>query len=1047
MAALRFRLPSAPMTPGPALRIARLRYAVPLVPLLLTACPPPPPPPPPKIEAPPPQPTEAPPPPLAPSRWIESKGNTIIGPELPEGTLVLLGGRRVLVAKDGTAKAETVKAPEGLLGLTEVVTASGARKIVAYSEHAVYRLDDPLGEPKTLARTDGEIWKLASGPGVVAVWDFESDVARFIDIETGQMKPLANTPAVPVNGMAFRNAKEGAAVFEAAGLAITTDGGATWKPAGETNKGDAARVIDLKLRGDVVYASLGYGRSEVPLDFGQGKLGTAVETQVPTNEPAVIKWVRRREHDTLNDLAMGGVLLPSGEGLVASAGLLARVDPKSGLVTEVVDIGGEDARVCNLVRAGETAWLGCSLREAEASDDLYDPFGVYKISTTGGKLTPDRPVLKRSGDVEMRAAPSGGIMLLGGCGPDGSSDELCVRQPDGKWATVRPAMDPWERGAGPLADGRVAYVRGLYLGEDPPEDIAPPPRGDDGEGSEEPPPDGRKAWVVAMDARGKEQTIATISLSPEMTDIAIRGYLQEDDDKRVHAVVMADDGPNIVIATPGKTPSELQKVPDASWVKLVGSFGLGFGQGKMMGTTDGGATWAEMTVPSRVIDMLGGGMDDGGGYYGGSYMEDYVTVSDAGIKAEQFVRLGWGAAEALPEDRQATGGILLQRRANPPPAGPDRVPVCTTDGAGTGLAPLNGSYQAQDLFVKGQPAKGQKRKVSAAPGGRFGMLDAVGALSIDGPEKAGALPAKWTFFWLDPMEVGAKVKSVSAPAPKDASWDIYTRLAAASGSRAMFSFRSGSKNYIVRTKGAGIETAEVGSDLMPSSEVVFGPEKGEPIVWMSGSTIVAWLTGEQPRAVATITGRSVRSLGQPTKDGIPVLLTSTSWSLMKVLPIPVADKKDKNAKAAPHPQSVWLEGWTPIANYRGGVAQWPACGKTAKGVRVMTSRYSGTANVDGVDESNQMAAYDLRVNGNEVCVANMISFLSPISRYTPPPKDPKAPAKPGGAVPGPVSFLRLDLVGAKAEGGDRGIPREPPKGQPKPPPAVRKLTCKYDEKK
>src|SRR5689334_2936449 len=99
---------------------------------------------------------------------------------------------------------------------------------------------------------------------------------------------------------------------------------------------------------------------------------------------------------------------------------------------------------------------------------------------------------------------------------------------------------------------------------------------------------------------------------------------------------------------------------------------------------------------------------------------------------------------------------------------------------------------------------------------------------------------------------------------------------------------------------------------MPSMEVVFGSDKGEPIVWMASSSIVAWLSGEQPRVIANITGRAVRALGQPTKDGVPVMLTSTSWGLVKVLPIPALDKKDKNAKPVPHPQSVWLDGWTSI---------------------------------------------------------------------------------------------------------------------------------------
>jgi hypothetical protein len=1042
------------MTQGPAFRFARLRHAIPLAALFLTACPPPPPPPQPQVAPPKPTATEPPPPPLAPSRWVESKGNTIVGPTTADGTLVLLGGRRVLVGKDGTAKAETARAPEGLVGLVEVATASGARKIIGYSEHAVYRLDDPLGEPKTLARADGEIWKVGSGPGVVAIWDFDSDVPRFVDVESGQLKTLSSLPAVPANGMAFKNAKEGAGVFEAVGLALTTDGGATWKPAGETMKGDATRVVDLKLRGDNVMASLGYGRNEVPIDFGAGKLGTAVEQQVPQNEAPLLKWIRRTERDPLSEVAQGGVLLPSGEALVASAGLLARVDLKTGLVTEVVEVGGEEARACTIARAGDTGWLGCSLPDSEASDDLYEPFGVYKISLGGGKIAPERPVVKRSGDAEIRTSPSGGVMLLGGCGAEGSRDELCVRQPDGKWATVRPTVDPWERGVGPLADGRVVYVRGLYEGEDPPEDQAPPPSSGDGnDGNEGPSGGARTAWVVSMDANGKEHTLATVNLGPG-SDMSVRGYIQEGEDKRLHVVVITQDGPAVIIAsTQGKTAVDPVKVQGANVVKLLGNFGVAVGRNKMMTSTDGGATWADMAGPKKVLQLFGiglGGDDDGdddgdAGYNG--YMEDYIVLSDAGMKIDQAVRLGWGTQEPIAEDKEPTGGIALQRPAAPPQPGPERTTVCKTDGAGSGAAPLNGSYQVQEFFVKGTPAKGTKRKVAASSGGRYGMLDPIGAMTVEGPDKAGGTPAKWNFFWIDPFEVGAKTKSVNAPAPKDASWDVSMRSVAASGNRALFSFRSGNKNYIVRTKGAGIETAETTYDLLPSQEVVFGTDKGEPIVWMAGSSIIAWVSGEQPRVVATITGRSVRALGQPTKDGIPVLLTSTTWGLVKVLPIPAVDKKDKNAKPAPHPQGIWLDGWTPISNYRRDLGRWPACGKNAKGYRVIASRYSGSANVDGVDESMQMGAYDLRVNGNDVCVASTLSFLSQIGRYSPPPKDAKNAPKPGQPVPGPVAFLRYDLVGGKAEGGERAVLKEPAKGAPKPPPQVRKLSCKYDEKK
>src|SRR5262249_43944196 len=154
---------------------------------------------------------------------------------------------------------------------------------------------------------------------------------------------------------------------------------------------------------------------------------------------------------------------------------------------------------------------------------------------------------------------------------------------------------------------------------------------------------------------------------------------------------------------------------------------------KLLGTTDGGATWAEITAPKKVGDVLALGSDPEGRGYG---YEDAVIVSDAGLKVEQFIRLGWGTQEPLPEEREPSGGMQLQLPQLPPGPGAELAPVCTTDGAGQGVPMLNSPYQAQDLFVKGPAAKGTKRRVSASQGGRFGMLDPVGAMVIEGPDKS-----------------------------------------------------------------------------------------------------------------------------------------------------------------------------------------------------------------------------------------------------------------------------------------------------------------------
>ena len=43
-----------------------------------------------------------------------------------------------------------------------------------------------------------------------------------------------------------------------------------------------------------------------------------------------------------------------------------------------------------------------------------------------------------------------------------------------------------------------------------------------------------------------------------------------------------------------------------------------------------------------------------------------TILRDAGLKADAFMRLGWGAQESLPAEREPSGGIALQRPPSPP---------------------------------------------------------------------------------------------------------------------------------------------------------------------------------------------------------------------------------------------------------------------------------------------------------------------------------------------------------------------------------------------
>src|SRR5262249_10633076 len=151
-----------------------MKRLLPLVVLALAACGTPP------AVAPPPKPIDLPPPPAPPAppaaRWTESVGATFVGPEVDGGTLVVLGGRRALVAKDGAVTAETAPSPEPIEEIIEVPSKSGARKLVARTTHGVVRLDDPLGAPAPIAHAERVINKLGSAPGVVAIWGSDSDL-------------------------------------------------------------------------------------------------------------------------------------------------------------------------------------------------------------------------------------------------------------------------------------------------------------------------------------------------------------------------------------------------------------------------------------------------------------------------------------------------------------------------------------------------------------------------------------------------------------------------------------------------------------------------------------------------------------------------------------------------------------------------------------------------------------------------------------------------------------------------------------------------------
>ncbi|MEO5725864.1 MAG: hypothetical protein ABI134_11040, partial [Byssovorax sp.] len=429
-----------------------------------------------------------------------------------------------------------------------------------------------------------------------------------------------------------------------------------------------------------------------------------------------------------------------------------------------------------------------------------------------------------------------------------------------------------------------------------------------------------------------------------------------------------------------------------------------------------------------------------------------LAVSAVGARIINDLRLGWGPPEAAsaplptppPAPPSPPGAPLLdQRRTASPPA--DRLLSCTTSGAAASAGPLLGSTQIKALFASAPPRKGTRRETSAWSSGRAGWLDTIALLEEEGSDQRGSSPTSWTLRWFDPTEIGAKPHRLTRPiaraeATREITWGGSLRFAAASAGRALFAIHAGGRHLLVRSGSSGDrETAEIGQELLPLSDVVFGADRSDTIAWMHESDLIVWIAGEAPRRVAQLAAHAGRWLGQPTRDAVPVILGGPDWAITRTLPIPPLDKRAGGGAGAKAPAPPALDGWTPTTIFRRDLGTLPACGPSPRGASFQVARSFTSVRIDGVEHSSVTSLHDVRVAGDVACLAGMSALVTPTRRAAAAAATAAVPtakgAKPSSSSgAGPVAFVRVDLAGKRAEGGDRG-----------PAPArTRRLTCALD---
>jgi hypothetical protein len=957
------------------------------------------------------------------ARWIEAGGATLVGPKIAGGVLVLVGGRRVLVTPGG-ARAETSPSPEPLQEVA-LVPVGDHLELVARGAHTLFRLPDPLGAPVAIARSASALRRLGVAPGVAVVWALREEAPRYVDVATGAEAAPAWLPVPYARAMQFVDARRGAAIFAGSGLAVTIDGGATFRLA----KGvDALGVTEITRDGAALRASKFEEGGDAEIDVDAATLPKSSARAASSSEAPLVRWVRRTGRDPLELAVDAGVPMPWGL-VVAANGMVARLDPATGLPVEVATFGAPAwPGACATARAGDAALAACSLEKPD--ETFFAPLGLVRVTFDGARVVVDKPRVMRNGDAELRSSPSGGLLFMRSCGAEDKEDVACAKQPDGKWLTVKSAdddeLDLEGRGAGPLADGRVAFLRGVRAADDP------EPRDEDGHEATGP-------RVVALGPDGRERTLVKLTLGPKDEHVEVQSPVQEDVDHALHFVLAGADGPVVYIGAPGGDAPRAQRVAGAFLARLAGDHGVAVAERGVLVTSDGGASWVDAGAPPSVLDFAWLRAN-------ARALEpmDVVRVGAAGAHVGSALRLGWGPpAEAMAGRADAPRDARVDAARAPALAdralsfgAPARWLACTSRGASSAHAPPALAADVPAALARPAPSKdAPHRDVSASRGARFGVLDAAAVLEVDAA-RAPADASTWTLRWLDPLSVGDAPHGVTLPAPRKGPMTARVAFTSARGADALFKIvaydqtKGEEITYVVHAHGGGRPAvAEVKPDLAPvdGNEVVFGGARAAAVSWLKRSALVVWRAGEAPRVAAEVAVTALRYLAdEPGKDGVVLVLDDVSGSLSRFVPFGAP-----GVAAAPVP----IDGWTRSPPLAASATHAPACERGASGPRVWLPLQSVHASIDGASEPASVTAYELRLRAGGVCVAAVAERLVPplpssASSGAPPPKK--------KATTGPVTFVRADLEAKRAEGGDLGVAKDA---------AVRGMTCALEERR
>lgn len=909
-------------------------------------------------------------------RWLRTGGATEIGPKLPSGTLVLLGGRRALVEPNGYIRHEHVVTPEPLCGLIAVPTPVGDR-IIGYGKHTVYRFDDPLGEPIALTRTSEstEIAGIAPGPGTVFVWPTSSNTSRpgfqltSIDLTSNrrrgpcpaaesrpqrqpipihvlsrERKTLDEWPSLPIRDVAFRSTSDGVVFFAKAGMAITDDGGKTFQPATSIDPDKTRKLQRVARKGDELYVVATWNDHVWPLgkarvDIDRDEIGAF--TPDPEERDPTLAWIAATHVDAMQ-IYLQGSTDPRGNVVVAhQVGQIiniARVDPDTGGIIEFVQHSLTPARPANPYSALDDLLYGlysCRVAFLPEQGVLVCRSGVHGLPVEGPlKPTPIPTFNPPNGHLDILFRPGGGFAHTSACTPQEQSKghhQFCVSGTGASFQTISvPSNTAIQNGLNVLDDGRLVYL----------------------ESDKRP---GAMSFVI-IDERGALHPLPPIE-SQNYLGSTVSGSIELGSDGILRALTHSHRGV-VQIQQPlrGK-PSWNEHVHGNGQLHDGGGFMIAQ---SMSVSKDGGASWLEI----------------------GSYPQENVPRTDGlftgetGINFGSWVRVGWNPGpEFAPPAPVAPASDIIEDEPVMP-VKPPRQLICQRRQE-IGSAPALWGKATRDAFFDrawgaSSSAEPWTTVSSGVYGARFGAR-------FEQIARDTQTATHWRLAVLDLHDPTGPMVKWSGAAPPGTSPRAFLAGVHQMANRAFFTIVDESNgqwftNHVALSAHTQPQFARIREEPgIRQRSVAMTSKDADPIYFSNDGQVFRWdMNGKPPRKIATshIGGEAV-FLGEPRSDDVPVIIKRASWASMNWL------RGNGQTEPGVYPFEQWRQ--IPITMRD----ELPACGKNSTGTlfrQVLTpqpvvitlneTQIGRTVALKGIDHlvGPDVVHVDLRVGERAACI-------------------------------------------------------------------------------